>query len=375
MKEYKYFILKLWIFLFFISIDQTLLAQRDFRKTYLAYTKILTDSFFLKAKTDHYMRKEIDSSFTLVSVPYYQFTYNGKIPLNNTTGIQFLHLFDKIGYGVIKKKGKLFGYAEKYWQKKDWYQVSFIMEGEMSDPVYRTEIRLIPAAEKLSATYFFVHFLPYETMYFTSIGFLDKGQLKFIDTSYQVYTLTEFLCKRYGSVEKYIELGQNNQTASDLYSLKIASKDSIIKKANCINIIRNDYQQWAINVPTDTTKVFSLFFREMDSIVKLKKCQAQMLKEKILIKLKSTEGPTLCGKDIMFYNIEISRIISEVLTENQFSLYNKKRRLNQGLVFKANEFLWQLYFVDNNEKRALENLPPDDSEDVNKRIRKDVFIY
>ncbi|MBK8786998.1 MAG: hypothetical protein IPN43_11020 [Chitinophagaceae bacterium] len=355
---------------------RTLIAQEEFNKSYLVYTKKLHDSILQAAKADYYMGKEFNNTVTVTAVPYYQFKYNSIIPLTDSTAVQFLQVNDILGYGIIKKRDKLFGVGKKYWQGKDQYQVDFVSEGDLLGPIYRTELKLIPAAEKLSNTYFFVYFFSTESRYYTSIGFLDKGQLKFVDTSLQVFSATDFLCNRYGSVEKYIELGQKSQTAIDLYLSKIESSDSTIKKMNCINVISNDYQEWAINIPVDTAKVLYLFFKEMDSIVKLKKCQKQLLQEKILLKLKMNEENYSHNGNIQFYNKEISSTIMEVLTEDQYYLYANQRQLNQDLVIKARNFLWKIYFIDNNEKRKLQKLPPENSEEVIKRIRKDIFnIY
>ncbi len=288
------------------------------------------------------MGKEYDETCTIDALPYYDFDINDQTSVTDSISLTVLAFNNFSGYALIKKKNELFGYGEKSY---GGYSLDLITEFDSRELKPGTRLRLMQAVEKLSPTYFVIHFLPYD--YIPGfIEFLSENRIKILDSNKHVYTITQFLCHRYGSVQKYVELSQKEATKKMLYSTKIAATDPDTQLNNCIKILRSSYRTFSIYEPNDTAKVLTVFLTEMDSILKLNKCQQQLLYQKIMMQFSPGGRKYIPGSDgIYFYGFNIKPVITSILTEKEFALYQQGRNNYNYLYSSANDYL-RGYFME-----------------------------
>jgi hypothetical protein len=179
------------------------------------------------------------------------------------------------------------------------------------------KVALMMFALKYSSTPFYVYFFPDECYSDDLIGFFKDGEVFFINTDFHIFTaLQEIIEYRYGSVAKYYEMVESDMLKNQ-FLLKLDF-------ATAVNILRRDYITYENSFPKDTTKILSLFFAEIDSLVHLTDTQKNLLVTQITKRLRSMKI-NLCGlNDVCILHEPVNYQIDQVLTIDQYHTYLDK---------------------------------------------------
>jgi hypothetical protein len=211
-----------------------------------------------------------------------------------------------------------------------------LQEGSLSkrDGSLFNELTMIEFAEKYSQQPFFTNFFDDN---YNTLAFFNKGNLCVIDDNLNLYnSFEDYLSNKYGCPEKYWEMRQKEIVKCEKLqemNLSLAKKEA-----------RNDYGNWQIYFPEDTTKIVELFLNEVESIITLKKNQRSLLKKEIYVWLK--QKFSLQYHSLFILGKDVSSALMFILTEDQYFTYLKQ--YSQRDYSAANDYLYKYYTTEKN---------------------------
>ena len=156
----------------------------------------------------------------------------------------------------------------------------------------------------------------------------DGNQVKCIDHDTKEYrSINDFILKRYGSVEKYIEMCIEDTLRSALFK-KMTLED-------CKKIFRNDYVYWERYLPLDTTGILNAFVEEVDSFAQLQPHQSTFLIKRLKEDVRTGASLIDCRYEFSLLQKDITHTMNMTLTDEQLSRYRKYLRLKGWLQGQA----------------------------------------
>ncbi|MDR1974617.1 MAG: hypothetical protein LBQ31_08095 [Bacteroidales bacterium] len=160
--------------------------------------------------------------------------------------------------------------------------------------------------------------------YFLATSENDSISFRDICTD-EKFTLDSLILLRYGSLEKYIELRQEEEKAKLIWLETPKTIEDAYK------IIKNDYSKYFSCYPTDTLTAVFMLLDEISSVANLTHIQKRLLKEKIIYTINKERSETplpwgrwrnsiingiFIGNHLDFYDD-----IKSVLTKSQMDIY------------------------------------------------------
>jgi hypothetical protein len=311
-------------------------AQENIEKELVRYKARIEQVIRAEMQSQLSVDQQVTGSMQLIVLPKCDFTGSPRQLLNDSSAPGKL-VIDTSNYNaVFIKDQQVFGIAEK----KRGLPVSFTTINDLSaEQEFPAWVNMVTKAAKYGTNQFMLNLLSDEQPQMKQLAFFNKQHLNLIDDSLVVYDhITALLIKRYGSIDKYVEL--------KMLDLK---KKEMLAKAGSLEIwkriIQNDYVKWAQRFPADTTVIFELFVKEMDNIVALSAGQKQLLRQAVMSKVAT------CNKyngepGIRFLDRDIAPLVYGVLTQEQYASYIRQRSLNAWLVNAVSSRLDNYYVIE-----------------------------
>jgi len=296
------------------------------------------------------LRKELtkmgaDDDLTIDLIPVYMLD---TISIYNT---DFLVVDTTLMYAHIKYKG----ISSCFICAPEKLIVSFL-EKKNIDPYSNRRVELINKCYENKSNPYFIKILPGKDSNNLYLVYEEKDLLALYSRDGKYYKdIINLIMKKYGSVDRYIEeLNFQNDIDSFVISLDRELAISTMQKSYVLNIEYN---------PNDTVESLNILIEELVREVGINSFQADLIKEKILFRLRELPMNNFCGGGIPFMGEDISPEIEAVLSKVQYVEYLFVRRLCSIRTSKASNHLFMYYL-------KKEGIP---FREVNSKIREVVY--
>ncbi len=284
----------------FVVICLQSYGQGAFEKKLHVYIQDVKKWASKQSETDTTLRQAIKLNPEIIVRPYCEFRCSNSKILEASSGFDLLHIDTVVNYTLYTLNKKVYIIA---WPRREGvfnYTIAKIAPNG---------IDIMEYCRQYSNEFFKLSVLIEDEDRYI-FGFIERKHTKLVDRDSVLYDgLNDYVLKTYGSLEKYAE-----KSEIDVERLALLAK--MVSLDDCKKVLRESYVCWARNNSPDTERILVLFFKEVNSLAKLKPSQLALLRKRITDKVKDPYNGTINLKDD-----DLSGHLGFVLTYEQRAEY------------------------------------------------------